>query len=1161
MQTDLILGQYLAEIARVRATGAGTGETSYYSALQGALSNVGDGLRPKVICLSQMSGTGVFPDFGLFTQPQLGRGGIPTSWPNGPVPERGVVEADDIPAPLSVKRTSTQVSGYLKVHGLVLITNYRDFELLEQNVGGAIQVVERFSFGRDVVPFFTWAAATRRPEDGPIAVGFAEFLQRVLLRRAPLADPKSVAFFLASYARDALARIESRATLPALNSLRDALGQSLGLTFEPGKGEHLFRSTLIQTLYYGLFSAWVTHARAGGGAFDWRLAEWSLHVPMVRALYEQVATPTHLQPLGLVELLTWASQTLDRVDRTAFFAAFDDEHAIQYFYEPFLEAFDPELRRQMGVWYTPVEVVRYMVERVDRALRSELLIPDGLADPNVWILDPACGTGSFVVEALRRIERTLREKGEDAGVAAELKAAAVRRVAGFEIMPAPFIVAHWQIGNLLRQAGAPLDGDTGERAAVYLTNSLTGWNSAGPDPHLPFPEMETERDLAADVKRTQPILVVLGNPPYSAFDGASPAQEGDLIEPYKEGLRQIWRVRRHNLNDLYVRFLRIAERRIAETTRRGIVCYVTNFSYLAYRSFVVMRQRFVQSFDDIWIDSMNGDSRQTGKITPDGRPDPSVFSTPSNPEGIQVGAAVALMVRRHGGPKTADVRFRHFWGATKRADLLSSLDLSAEAFEATYQPSNPTADNRFTLLPDAALEAYRHWPSLAELSERDDWSGVVEKRKGSLMGYDLATLQQQMADYCDPAIPFQQLAEEGIGPVAPAARFDPVAARINLLNEGGLAAGRFTQVALHPYDHRWCFHTNVRPVWNEPRPRVDAEQRAGNTFIATRTQARKADEGFPVFATRVLPGDHLLDPNTHPFPVVLHRDGGGEMALDGGLPHPNLSPAGRHYLRWLGKDAWLEPGHPDGAAVWLHTLAIAYSPEWLEENQEAIRQDWPRVPMPGDPHQLRASAALGKRIADLLDPTVAVSGVTAGQVEPALRTVAVLSKVGGGSVSGQDLALLARWGVLDASRKVMPGPGKLEQRSYTETERACAEEAAVLGERTADVFLNSKVYWRNVPAEVWDFTIGGFQPLKKWLSYRERSILQRPLTIGETGYFRDIARRLAKVRLLGPDLDANYRACADAAYPWRSPPPAPSTTAVAGPVEELVSEVIPDPHP
>jgi hypothetical protein len=1140
MQANAILGGYLGEIARVRATGAGTQETSYYAALHGAFNAVGDDLKPKVICLPQMSGHGGFPDFGLFAAPQLGKSGVPAAWPDGPVPERGVIEADDIPASLAVKRGSKQIRDYLAAYGLVLITNYREFQLLERDAAGVVAVVENFSFEKSADQFFTWAAQPRRQADNPLAIGFIEFLQRMLLRRAPLTDPKSVAFFLASYARDALARIESRASLPALTSLRDALGQSLGMTFEPGRGEHLFRSTLIQTLYYGLFSAWVTHARAGGGAFEWRSAEWSLHVPMVRALYEQVATPTHLLPLGLVELLDWAAKTLDRVERTAFFARFEDEHAVQYFYEPFLEAFDPELRRQMGVWYTPVEVVRYMVERVDRALRTELAVADGLADPNVWVLDPACGTGSFVVEVLRRIERTIRDKGEDAIVAGEMKAAAMRRVAGFEIMPAPFVIAHWQIGSLLRQAGAPLDDLTGERAAVYLTNALTGWMVTGTEPHLPFPELETERDLAAEVKRVQPILVVIGNPPYNAFDGVSPAQEEGLVDSYKAGLTAIWRVRKFNLDDLYVRFLRVAERRITETTGRGIVCYITNFSYLAYRSYVVMRQRFVQSFDRIWIDCMNGDSRQTGKITPDGRPDPSVFSTDANPEGIRVGTAINLMVRRDEAAKIADVRFRHFWGVGKRAELVATLGLDPLSFDATYAAAQPTVENRFTLLPDAALAAYRRWPSLSELSERDDWSGLLEMRKGALIGHDLNALRERMASYCDPDTLVADLRERKIGPVEKAGRFDPEIARNNLIREGGVAAGRFARIALAPFDDRWCFHTNVRPVWNEPRPEVAAQQRAGTTFIVTRTQARKTDEGLPIFATRVLPGYHLLDPNSHPLPAILHRDAataGAGMALDGGQTQPNLSAASRTYLRSLGLDAWLASGHDQAPALWWHVLAIGYSPEWLEENQDGIVQDWPHIPMPNSAEQLVISAALGRRVADLLDPDSQVAGVTAGQIEVPLREIAVLSKQGAGSASGEDLALTARWGAMNASGAVMPGSGKVVRRDYGAAEPAGAASTTALGARTNDIYLNDDVYWRNVPEEVWGLTIGGYQVLKKWLSYRHREILGRPLTVGETGYFRDTARRLAKLRLMGRELDANYRSCADMPYPWRDPAP------------------------
>ena len=135
---------------------------------------------------------------------------------------------------------------------------------------------------------------------------------------------------------------------------------------------------------------------------------------MIRVLFEQIATPTKLGPLDLVEPLDWAANALNRVDRAAFFASFDQGHAVQYFYEPFLQQFDPELRKQLGVWYTPTEVVRYMVARADTVLREELGIEDGLANPNVYVLDPCCGTGAYLVEVLHTIALTLKNKGGDA---------------------------------------------------------------------------------------------------------------------------------------------------------------------------------------------------------------------------------------------------------------------------------------------------------------------------------------------------------------------------------------------------------------------------------------------------------------------------------------------------------------------------------------------------------------------------------------------------------------------------------------------------------------------------------------------------------------------------------------------------------------------------
>ena len=276
-----------------------------------------------------------------------------------------------------------------------------------------------------------------------------------------------------------------RERAPSLQAVRSALEEALGVRFEGEKGVRFFHSTLVQTLFYGVFSAWVLWARAdaqsgdelpsaggyGAAKFDWRTAVWHLRAPVLRALFQQLSDPGRLQPLGLVEVLDWTSAALDRVDQGAFFARFNEGEAVPCFYEPFLEAFDPNLRRQLGVWYTPTEVVRYMVSRVDRALKDDLDVPDGLAAENVYVLDPCCGTGAYLAEVLRRTASNLDGRGLGALAGARVKQAATERVFGFEIMPAPFVVAHLQIGLTMQDLDAPLADDGAERAGIFLTNA------------------------------------------------------------------------------------------------------------------------------------------------------------------------------------------------------------------------------------------------------------------------------------------------------------------------------------------------------------------------------------------------------------------------------------------------------------------------------------------------------------------------------------------------------------------------------------------------------------------------------------------------------------------------------------------------------------------
>ncbi|MCX6559692.1 MAG: N-6 DNA methylase, partial [Candidatus Aminicenantes bacterium] len=554
---DNLIERYLADLGEIHRTGAHVAETSFYPALERLLSDIGKSLSPKVRCVINIANRGAgLPDGGLFSADQFRRKPRGEEAPEGAfpgqIPSRGVIEAKPPSADVLKLAASEQVGRYWERYGTVLVTNFRAFAILGKNPSGQPRILEPFTLAESEAEFWRLIA---NPRSAAASLGerLVEYLKRVLLHNTPLCAPQDVAEILASYAHDARLRME-HAEIPALAGLRQALEESLGMHFEGEKGEHFFRSTLVQTLFYGLFSAWVFWARRRdlkpipktafadairtpaspyvvAGDFDWRSAHWLLRVPMIRALFVQIADPARLGPLGLIEVLDWAAAALNRVDRKAFFTSFDEGHAVQYFYEPFLQAFDPELRKDLGVWYTPEEIVRYQVERVDAVLRSELGLADGLADPNVVVLDPCCGTGTYLRAVLRRIAETLRDKGGDALVANDLKKAAMERVFGFEILPAPFVISHLQLGLELESLGAPLTdrGNPPERVGVYLTNALTGWEPPKvPKTHVLFPEMEQERDAADHIKRSDRILVIIGNPPYNGFAGIAVEEERDL---------------------------------------------------------------------------------------------------------------------------------------------------------------------------------------------------------------------------------------------------------------------------------------------------------------------------------------------------------------------------------------------------------------------------------------------------------------------------------------------------------------------------------------------------------------------------------------------------------------------------------------------------------
>ena len=281
----------------------------------------------------------------------------------------------------------------------------------------------------------------------------------------------------------------------------------------------------------------------------------------------------------------------------------------------------------------------------------------------------------------------------------------------------------------------------------------------------------------------------------------------------------------------------------------------------------------------------------------------------------------------------------------------------------------------------------------------------------------------------------------------------------------------------------------------------------GNLWLEVRE--REAKEDFSRGTLVRFIGDNFGSGLSSFFPLWLREDGLG--AQSDGSHRANLSGTAQRYLDRLNL------GVED---LFHHVLAVLHDPAYREANAGALRMEWPRIPLPGWPdgnageaaEALARSAARGRELARLLDPETPVPGVTQGALRPEIATIAVPATLGGHNMTGDDFALTAGWGHYGSGEAVMPGQGRVVERALTPADRAAmGDTVATLGETTFDIHLNSNAFWCNVPVGVWTYKLGGYQVLKKWLSYRERAILKRPLSDKEVQYFTDTARRIAAI--------------------------------------------------
>jgi hypothetical protein len=1142
-------------------------ETSFYPDLKALLSVV---LRSERLPFDVIVGTsesGDMPDFVLGDSSLF-------------VGVYGEVKRANVPlGDLAVSiDQNDQIGRYLSQTGVVLLCNVRALGLLTCDPSFKREPGKPVPPNKRVLEKSVdlWSSVnTKRQVESAAIEGLVSIITRAVTDLARIGSPADLAKILARQARDAKAEIPD--DLKPVKPLLDDYRQALGLAFEVDdeKGVRFFRSSLVQSIFYSLFAAWILWDReaAAVDSFEVEDAHQYLPIPFLDALLHDIRHPARLKHLGLEQHLVRAIRTLNRIDRSLFrsrmsFPTIDGQTtiaAITYFYEPFLEAFDPLLREELGVWYTPPEIVRYQVQRVHYLLKAELGRPRGLADSSVVVLDPCCGTGAYLLEVARCIAAELKHEGDEDSVGLELARAFHERVMGFEILTAPFAIAQLQLYLLLDTLGSPPDSTN--RPAVFLTNALSGWHESG-DIKLNFPEMREEFDASQKVKRQVKIIVVLGNPPYDRFTGAAQAEEAELVSHYKgielvEDKKKDGSVKRDEfgrpkkkqrgesllykefgvgkqlLDDLYIRFIRLAEERIGEEADFGIVSYISNSSYLTGRSHPLMRRSLLSNFSAVWIDNLNGDKYRTGKIIPKGLPgagtrDDSAFTTQMDPRGIQPGTAIVTWLKALGEstkPSETKVLYRDFWGAAalKRQGLIASLP-SGEPPEGSsiphYETVKPSNENRWRLAPKTIEGGFEAWPALDELFPVFV-QGVNHNRgiDDSVIDTDGNRLSNRMKSYINAktfaaaALEFPILAPSLDDDGKPAtAGYDPEGVW-NDLRKIGFSEEKVLSFLTFPFDQRFIYYETGTKLLNRPRPEYEAN-REDNEFLLTVPEPRKESETRPIFST-TLANLHVHERGS----VVFPRETRGSDLLpdrDANIPEATWRFLREHFdIEGERRD--------DGARAFVGrlfrvALAVLHAPAYQAEHKSALSADWAHLPIPKAADLFDRLVTAGDQVGRLLnaglDATAAVQAILGADLA---RSLGPLKRLDGKQVRPEDLKVtVTYWG---------GGKGRWKPRSFTAKELPTGEFSEVWGERTGDLYLNDNAFFANVPELVWTYNLGGYPVLKKWLAYRQADRRNgQPLTDDERRWLRRIIQRIAALLALGPRLNGLYQEAAANAF-------------------------------
>lgn len=1057
-----LIRTYLAELNAKLSTGDAT-EHTHRPALQRLIEELPHPHTPSLLTergFKDLSGLTVI------NEPKQMKAGAPDFIIKRGNVVIGYVEAKDIGIDLDKVEKTEQLKRYLPALSNFILTDYLEFR---HYIDGKLHYHKSLGTLVD-------GKIKRLPEHIPAIV---EILDRFLSMKAvSVGTPKDLAVRMAKMAHQVrnliIETLDSESEKGQLHSQLAAFRENL----IPDLSHEQFADMYAQTIAYGLFAARCSlPAKKHFTRFD---AAQNLPKtnPFLRKLFQ------HIAGYELDERIAWLvdelAQVLAQADMSAVLKDFGKhtgkEDPVVHFYETFLKEYDPKMREMRGVYYTPEPVVSYIVRSVDHLLKTRFNKPTGLADDSVYILDPAVGTATFLYMIINEIHETVVGAGQKGAWNDYVAKKLLPRLYGFELLMAPYAVAHLKLGLQLQETGYKFETD--ERVGIYLTNTL---EEAAKHAETMFAQWITEEaNAAAGVKKDKPIMVVLGNPPYSGISANASTrmvtdpktykkrQEltwiGKLIEDYKVVDGQPLNERKHWLQDDYVKFLRFGQWRI-DRTGKGILAFITNHGYIDNPTFRGMRQSLLNTFSDVYILNLRGNAKKHEAV-PDGGKDENVFD-------IQQGVAICFMVKEQGKSIPATLHYADLWGQREeKYQTLFEMDIN----DIDWKELTPNTPFYFFVPREEELrpEYEKGW-KITEVFPVNS-TGIVTARDNIVLDFDKQQLISRISEFANATLNDNEIREryfggKGEGKYLPGDTrgWKLPDARKKLRRDIDLSS-RIKPCLYRPFDVRPIFYTRYMVDW--ARLEVMRHMLAGNNIgICTNRQVN--GEFHHILCSRSLVNDCTVSlqtkERTYLFPLYLYP-AEDQMMFEAGR-RPNLNPefikdiSGKLGMSFVpeGKGNLETAFGPED--IFNYAYAIFHSPTYRSRYAEFLKIDFPRLPLTTDKRLFRALAEKGAELVALH-----------------LMEAPVLNKL--------------------ITSYPLTGSHKVEKVSYDEELRR--------------VYINKDQYFEGIEPEVWNFQIGGYQVAHKWLKDRKG----RALSYDDIIHYQRVVVALTETGRVMEEIDA-----------------------------------------